>query len=165
MNLRNWATPLAGAVFTVMSITGVLMFFDLEQPQGKNLHKFLGWGLVLGVALHVFTNWNALKQHFTRWPMKVLAGVAVFLVAGGVMPLQPSERGPNPVRAVLGALSKTPLKELAPVARRDVTVIVADLKQAGYADASPESTADALAGDAREKRGQVLGIVFASATH
>jgi hypothetical protein len=163
MNLRNWATPLAGAAFSVMSVTGLLMFFDLEQPQGKNLHKFLGWALVIGVALHVFTNWNALKLHFTRLPMRVLGGVALFLVVGGVLPLSSGDRGPNPVRAVMGSLSKVPLKDLAPVARRDVASIVADLKQAGFTDASSESTPDALAGDAREKRGQVLGIVFAAA--
>ena len=158
MRLRDFATPLAGAVFVVMAATGLLMFFEQGTPLGHELHEWLGLAFVVGVALHVSTNWAPLKAHLGRWPGRVFAVVSALLLVVGVFPAK-NDRPPNPSRSITMAVSRTSLKELAPLTKRSVDELVQTLKSAGY-EATAESTPDSLVGEDREKRALVLGVLF-----
>lgn len=162
MKLRNLATPLSGATFLVMAATGVLMFFHLETPLGKELHEWLGWAMVAGVVLHLVTNWKALTLHLGRTPGRVLAvvGVATLLVA--VVPLSRGAGGGNPTAGVMQNVERAPLAVLAPIAKKDVTALVGELQQAGFTAATPDSTPASLGGEGREGRGRVLSVIFAA---
>ncbi len=158
MRLRDFATPLAGAVFVVMAATGLLMFFEKGTPLGKELHEWLGVAFVVGVVLHVSTNWAPLKAHLGRWPGRVLAVVGAALLVVAVFPAK-NDRPPNPSRGITLAVSRTSLKELAPLTRRSVDELVEALRSAGY-QATAESSPDSLVGEDREKRALVLGVLF-----
>lgn len=161
MRLRDFATPLAGAVFVVMAATGLLMFFELGTPLGHELHEWLGFAFVTGVVLHVSTNWAPLKAHLGRWPGRALAVVGAVLLVVAVFPAK-NDRPPNPSRSITMAVSRSSLKELAPLTKRSVDELVQALKSAGY-EATAESTPDSLVGEDREKRALVLGVLFPAA--
>ncbi|MFO0599871.1 MAG: DUF4405 domain-containing protein [Myxococcaceae bacterium] len=159
MKLKSFATPLAGAVFFIMAVTGLVMFFEAQTPAGKALHEYFGWLFVTGVVLHVTTNWASFKAHLGGWTFRGLLLVAVAMVVFTIVaPREPP--GGNPMRAVIGVVSKSAVKDLAVLAKRDANELVAELQKAGFAGATVDSTPDALAGEDREKRAQVLGVLF-----
>ena len=157
--LRTWATPLVGGFFLVMAATGLLMFFDLNTPLGHELHEWLGWAFVLGAAAHIAVNFGPLKNHLSRTPGRVMVLVGVVVIAAAVVPLE-KEAGPSPVRSVMMTMEKAPLKDLAVVAHRDVAELITALDQAGFPGATADSTAASLGGEERERRGQVLAVIF-----
>jgi hypothetical protein len=57
---REWAAPLAIGAFGLMSVTGLLMFFDLDTGFNNLAHEWLSWVMVTGVAAHAAVNWPAL---------------------------------------------------------------------------------------------------------
>ena len=78
LNLRNWATPITVGSFIISAISGVILFFHLNIGMMKPAHEWLSWFMILGVALHVFTNWHSFKQYFKK-PIP-LAVISVFVI-------------------------------------------------------------------------------------
>jgi hypothetical protein len=64
MNLRSWATPLVLGAVTLSSVTGLLLFFGVENGLSTAAHEWLGWALVGGAVAHAFTNRRALAVVF-----------------------------------------------------------------------------------------------------
>ena len=77
-NLRSWATPITIGSFVISAISGVILFFHLNIGLMKPAHEWLSWFMILGVAMHVFTNWRAFLQYFKK-PIP-LAVIGVFLL-------------------------------------------------------------------------------------
>jgi hypothetical protein len=42
----NWATPLTIGTFTLMAVTGMLMFFHADIGLNKTAHEWLGWVMI-----------------------------------------------------------------------------------------------------------------------
>lgn len=159
---RTWATPLAACVFLPMAVTGVMMFFHVGTPLGKEIHEWLGWGLVAGITLHVTTNWAAFKGHLKQTNTRIMAGVFALLLLASVLPIGGEENGKNGSQGAVSAISRVPLRELAPIAGRDVETIVNELHQAGFDKANADSSVEILGGKEREDRMRILGVVFPS---
>ena len=49
---RQWVTPLVAGSFLLMGVTGILMFFHWDSGLNKAAHEWLGWLMIIGVALH-----------------------------------------------------------------------------------------------------------------
>lgn len=62
---REWATPLTIGIFTLMAVTGILMFFHLDKGLNKTAHEWLGWLLVAGADSKV--KCNTLGFNESRW--------------------------------------------------------------------------------------------------
>ena len=63
---REWATPVTVGAFILMATTGILMFFHLDTGLNKEAHEWLGWVMIAGVALHVFSNWKPFTGHLRK---------------------------------------------------------------------------------------------------
>ena len=112
--LRRHATAATAAVFVVVGLSGVLMFFHLGEAQVKELHEWLGLGFVAFAALHVWRNGAAFARLVTRPATHVALGVAS-LAAAGFMLAADGDGGGNPMGRFVRLAEQAPLSALAPV--------------------------------------------------
>lgn len=160
---RRWATPAVMASFTFMAGTGVLMFFHWHSPLQKELHEWLGWGLVTAVVLHVLSNLAAFRRHFAGQRLAAVLLVAVVLVVAGTSFVRPPEGKGGSVSALaVQALAKAPLRTLAEVFGLSVGEARQALSAAGLDLPQDSSTLDAAAQGQRERVGKGLRALAAA---
>ena len=157
--LRKLVTPLTIGAFVLMATTGVLMFFHKDTGVNKLAHQWLSWLFLTAVVLHVAVNWLAFKRYFLSPKGLAVIGVMLAVLGASFYPWQGIKPEP-PARAVMKALGKTPLSELAPIAHATPDELVAKLRARGYAVTSADQTPADIAGDPK-KSDAVLGAVFA----
>jgi len=126
--IHQLATSLTTAIFLVVSITGVLMFFHLFGAYTEELHEILGLAFVGIALLHVFYNWKGMKRYFTKPLFKASFGIIgvislVFILS--------AEEGPNPKKQLIHAVIKAPLATSAPLFNQSETEVLKRLKDAG----------------------------------
>jgi hypothetical protein len=159
----SWATPLTIGAFTIMAVTGLLMFFHADSGLNKTAHEWLGWLMVAAVALHAVANWRMFKKYFVvgtagRVIMASCAAVllASFVSLGG----GPGGDMPPHIRA-LKAITAAPLSEVAGVAGKPAAQLLADLQQAGIRLESAEGSLDSVIAGNRELEGKAIRVLFA----
>lgn len=157
---REWATPLTAGVFVIMAVTGLLMFFHLDMGLNKAAHEWLGWAMVAAVAAHGVANWPALKRYLTssRRARQLLAVSA--LVLAGSFAFGGGEPDASPPVMTLQAIAAAPLKDVAPIARKPLAQLQAELTAAGLPATDGEQTLAALTGGDRGKMGRAVRVVF-----
>jgi hypothetical protein len=84
---RIWLSPLAGLSFSVIGVTGSLMFLHVRFPGMTLLHEFGGLLFVIVAVLHLRLNWRPLlsccRQRKGRIAICVgTAIMALFLLLG-----------------------------------------------------------------------------------
>lgn len=162
---REWATPLTIGAFALMAITGVLMFFHLDGELNKLAHEWLGWVMIIGVALHVAVNWVAFKRYFLASTKgRAVMAVSALVIAASFAPLPGGEEGgaPPPVMAMQAVL-KAPLTQVAPLTGKPAEVLLADLKQAGIALDNADQTLDSVLQGDRPRIGAAMRVMFGGA--
>jgi hypothetical protein len=160
---RHWATPVVMATFTLMAGTGVLMFFHWHSPLQKDVHEWLGWGMVAAVVLHLLSNLPAFKRHFSGQRLAVGLLVAAVLVLVGTALVRPAEgKGPSVSAVAVQALARAPLHTLAEVFGLPVPAARQALASAGLELADDQSTLEAAAHGSRERVGQGLRALQAA---
>ncbi|WP_428026775.1 DUF4405 domain-containing protein [Arcobacter sp.] len=105
---RTLATSLTTTIFLVIGISGIMMFFHFFSNEVKSLHEYLGLVFVGAVFLHVFYNFKAMKNYFTK---RVFIGTLLFTVilSGGFI-LQSSTEKDNPKGKIIQSVLKAPLE-------------------------------------------------------
>lgn len=120
-SVRTWATPLAIGAFTISTVTGVLIFFDIEMGLVEPVHKWLSWLLVSGVALHVVANWKAFAGYFSRKPALAVMSAAALVTVASLMPFfgegEEEESGKKSAIAAAKALEGASLETVALVVK------------------------------------------------
>lgn len=160
---RNWATPLVMACFTLMACTGVLMFFHWHSPLQKEVHEWLGWGLVTAVLVHVLSNLPAFKRHFTGQRRAALLLAVALAVVAGTSFVRPAEgKGPSVSGIAVQALSRAPLHTLADVFGLTVGEARQALAGAGLTVQDDNASIDAAAQGSRERVAQGLRALAAA---
>lgn len=173
--LREWATPLTIGVFVVSALTGLTMFFEADTGFGKLVHQWLGWVLVVAVALHVAVNFASFRRHLTkgsgRWlvmSLVVLAGATFF---EPTMPPPPDEPppeaeeetpAPDPVEQLTTAVLHAPLAEVAALADASPETLAAALRTAGFDVRDVAQSLSEIAGDDRDAQLRALSTAFAA---
>jgi len=157
---REWATPITVGAFLLSAVTGILMFFHGDTGLNKVAHEWLGWALVVGVGLHVVTNFQAFKRHLASARGQWLIGAFALVLALSFIPAGGGERGEPPFGAAMDALSAAPISTLAPLAGLTSDELIQRLAAAGYPASSPDTRISDLAGGKREAHFQLIGIVF-----
>ncbi len=136
---KVWVTPLTIAVFTVIGVSGLMLFFGFFEGQVKEMHEWLGVAFVLVALLHVAKNWRPFTLMLRLPAMKASVGAvalaATVFVVGATM--GGGERG-NPVRAVAQAVETAPLETAAAVFGLTRDEVLTRLHDAGI-DASAEA--------------------------
>lgn len=105
---KTLATSLTTFAFIVMGTTGVLMFFHLFDNQTKELHEILGLAFVAIVFFHVFFNWKAMKNYFSKKIFYISAGI-ISIVSLGFILNAPS--GPNVKRILINSVLENPIEK------------------------------------------------------
>lgn len=157
MKLRQFATPLTIGSFTLMAVTGLLLFFDIQLGLNVELHEWFSWAFLAGVVLHVTLNLPAFKRYFN--PSIGLAIIAVIVLILGVSLSIHSESN-DPLVLSLHAVSRAPLTKVAALADKPVAKIVGDLRAAGFAAAQDTATIEQLSGDDFDTGSKMIRIIF-----
>ncbi len=94
---REWATPLTIGAFALMAVTGLLMFFHLDNGLQKSVHEWLGWLLVAAVAVHAAANWLGFKRYFQRLGRgQAILAVCALALVGSFFIASPTAGGAPP---------------------------------------------------------------------
>lgn len=158
---REWVTPIAAGAFLLSAVTGVLIFFHVDNGLNKAAHEWLSWALLGAVVLHGVANWGGFKRHFGALRGQVLMGV--FALVLGLSFLGAGERGEPPFAPPIRALASAPLTTLAEVARMTPEQLRERLIQAGLEPASDQQSLSDLVGSDMRKQVHLLGTLLAAA--
>lgn len=158
--LRPWATPLTIGTFTLMAITGSLMFFHVQIGLIKTAHEWLSLGMVGAVGLHAIVNWPAFKRYFSQKPALGIIGLfAVLTIVALVFPTQGGARG-GADRQAVNLLLNLPITTLASLTNKSADNIQSQLTQQGFtitdANASLRQIAEASQRNPMEALGKTL---------
>ncbi|CAM3680430.1 hypothetical protein VA7868_04218 [Vibrio aerogenes CECT 7868] len=63
LRVRIWSTPLTIGSFILMSLSGILMFFDIVPGYISFVHEWFSWIFLLAVAGHLTMHFRPLKNH------------------------------------------------------------------------------------------------------
>lgn len=140
--LRRYATPITIGSFTLMAVTGLLMFFHLNSGLNKLAHEWIGLVMIAAVILHVVLNRRAFTLYFKR-PLAVTV-MAVFVAALSLsfVPLGGGKGGGRPDITSIQLLVQAPIEVLAPVLGTDAAGLIAALGGHGYDAFAGQSVAD-----------------------
>jgi hypothetical protein len=157
---RDWATPLVIGVFSLMAVTGILMFFELDSGLNKTAHQWLSWLMVTGVVLHVSLSWTGFKRYFAKGtPARPILALSALVIAASFVRLGGDSGSPPPFLAMQAVLN-APLSAVAPLSGRSADALLAELRAAGFALRDSGQSLGPLVGRDREREGKALGILF-----
>ena len=75
---RAFVTPYITLMFLLLSISGVLMYFQVLGEYTELIHELSALLFIVFSILHVVLNWTSLKIHFLKW--SILSTCIVVLV-------------------------------------------------------------------------------------
>lgn len=161
-SIKTWATPLAIGSFIISAVTGLLIFFDIEMGAVEPVHKWLGWLLVGGVALHLLANWKAFTGYFSRKPALVITGVAALVTVSSLLPVfgEKEEGGKHTVMAAAGALESSSLETVALVAKKTPEELAGLLSAKGISAVDKSMTLKEIAARNGKESRAVLALLF-----
>ena len=160
---REWATPLTIGAFALMAVTGLLMFFHLDNGLQKSVHEWLGWLLVAAVAVHAAANWLGFKRYFQRLGRgQAILAVCALALVGSFFIAAPTAGGAPPPVLALRAVAKAPLSTVALLANKPVEQVRSDLAAAGIQVADANASIESAVQGQREQLGRAMTAVFAA---
>ncbi len=158
--LRRWATPLTIGAFMLMSITGILMFFHINPGISKVAHEWLSWAMVIGVGLHLVTNWKMFARYFSqKAALGVIGFFAILTVASMLIPGGEERRGPPGAQAS-NVLMNAPLDKLAGITGNTLEGLQAKLQAQGLKLDATMVSLDAVAKQNQRNPVEVLNSVI-----
>jgi hypothetical protein len=158
MPLRGWATPLTIGSFLLMTVSGILMFFDVVPGYLTFAHEWFSWLFILGAGGHIVVNYRPLMFHLrSRWGRASVAAFTIALVAstysfGRIT--APQLKWP-----ISKALIQAPLSALAGITRTDPQALLTKLRKRGI-KATPDQNIQELATEHRLDGFHLLGLVM-----
>lgn len=141
---RKVVTPLTAALSLVIGISGVMLFFHVEDGLVKGVHEWLGMAFAVVMLIHLAMNWKAFKQHFKKPAAWVGTGVVTVISVAFIVSsmLQPNE---SPVRSIIHSIETTAVYDLAPVFKVSHLEISQKLDEAGVVIITGQETIQELA--------------------
>ena len=157
---RDWATPLTIATFTVIAVTGGLMFFHLDSGLNKVVHEWLSWLLGAGVVLHVIANLAGFRRYLSMPRARWAIGGGLLVLALSFVSLGSTSEPPFAVP--LKALAAAPVPVLAQVAGVNAAEMHVRLRDAGLTTSGDADSVQALVGtDLRRQVGVLRQVLSA----
>jgi uncharacterized integral membrane protein len=161
---RNWSTPLIIGTFLFIAVSGVLLFFHLEEGLVKEAHEWIGIAFIFGALVHIKINWVQFKRYFSlglpRAVMtSVLAGSLFFMLASG------HEEGGNPMVAAVKTLEKAPLTMVAQLQSRDADELHMLLEAKGFKVVDNNTSLSTIASDSGKSERELIALLFGQPRH
>jgi Na+/melibiose symporter-like transporter len=107
---KSLATSLTTFAFIVMGTTGVLMYFHILDNYTKELHEILGLAFVAIIFAHVFFNWKAMRNYFSKKIFYISAGIISAISLGFILN---APTGPDVKRILINSVLDNPIKKTA----------------------------------------------------
>lgn len=160
--LRQYATAIATGLFVVIALTGILLFFHLQERLVKSAHEWLGLVFVAAAVFHVVRNWSAFASLLTK--TRTLLIFLVVLIATGAFIVSaanaPGGRG-NPMARVVNAVERAPLSAVAPVLGQPTEQMIERLRSAGYTVSGSDESLSHIAAAKGAKLPELLRVIMA----
>lgn len=157
-SLRTWATPLTIGSFILMTVTGILMFFDVVPGYITFAHEWFSWIFVIGSSAHIAVNLrpfkNHLKSHWGRACVAVFSVIVVLSVFSWGRITMPQLKWP-----IAEALVNAPISALAQVKRTEPDALLRKLEKHGF-KGNPEQSLMDLAKEHETDASHLIGIIF-----
>ena len=144
-----------------MGVTGILMFFHWDTGLNKTVHEWLGWAMVVAVALHVMVNLQGFKNMLRTTLGKGILGLFTLILALSFFNLGGGEgNGGPPFKNSVNLLSNASITELSQISHIDEQILLTRLQQAGVNSATAQSSVKQLVGDDLGKQMQTLNSIL-----
>ena len=153
---KKYATTPAIALFVIVSVTGLFLFFHLGGISAKVIHEWLGIGFIVAGSLHVIANWKPFLKYFSG--IKGIAIGLLILIPTAFMLFSPTS-GSSPTNAVVEKVLKSPLTKVASFYEKNPQEIIKALESQGYKISSLESSLLNIARENGKSPIQTLGII------
>lgn len=159
-SLREWATPITIGAFAIMSVTGILQFFNFDTALNKTVHEWSGLVMIAGVAAHVAVNWGPFKRYIlASWLARAVIGAGLLALALSFVPFG-GGRGPSPGSMALRAVAKAPIVSVAPLTGRPASELLDDLAKAGITLPNSDASIASVVGGDRALQAKAMGVLF-----
>ena len=142
--LKKYSTPLTAATAIVVCVTGVMMFFHLYKGEVQAMHEWLGMGFVVAAILHLLRHRRPLAFMMKQSRTHILLVLTLIASLAFLYPSEGAQQG-SPIRPVLSAVMRAPVKDLAPVVGVTPAELSARFAGAGIAQVSETDTIESLA--------------------
>ncbi len=157
--LKAWATPLAIGAFTISTVTGLLIFFDIEMGMIEPVHKWVSWLLVGGVLFHVTANWKQFSGYFSKKPALAIIGTALVVTALSMLPQFGEQKKENPGKVVGQLLEASSLETVALVVKSTPGELVTKLAQNGIVVGDQSLSIKQIALNNKKSPRALLGVI------
>ncbi len=124
---KDTATSLTTVVFTVIGISGVMMFFHFFDNYVKEMHEILGLVFVVVVFFHVFFNWKSMKKYFSK-KVFLISSIIIFLVSLGFV--ANASTGKSSKGMIIKSVLSAPIEDSIKVLGLDMDMVELKLKNA-----------------------------------
>ena len=158
LNIRRWSTPLTIGAGIFVAITGLFMFFITENPV-KFAHELVGIGFSVAIVLHILSNWRPFKRYFSQRSAVSIIALA-WLIGISLVTTSVLLDGGEPEELIVNRIEQTPIVLLAPVVGMDVSELVEQLSNDGFAVDNPEMSIEQLAHRHEADTDDILLSVF-----
>lgn len=158
--LRRHSTAAAAALFGVVAVSGVLVFFHVGNALLMGMHEWLGLAFAAAAVLHVVRNGPAFAA-LVRRPRFLWTGAAVLAVAAGLMAAS-GPKGANPAVALIHAAERAPLAEVADVLGVPADRLMEALRGQGVAVDDPTASIAGLAAASGQDSRRLMAAAVAA---
>lgn len=142
--INKYATAITTALFLVVAVSGVAMFFHVGKDLVSEMHEWLALALLVPVAMHVYKNWPALMTYFRR--RTIVAPLALSLLAAGAfMGMATFSGGHSPIPRLIGALENAKLADVGRLLNVAPEVLEGAFKAEGFVVQSMEQRLSEIA--------------------
>lgn len=125
---RDLATSITTLIFLVIGTTGVMMYFHIFDKYTKDMHEILGLVFVGVVFLHIFFNFNSMKQYFKKKVFFIISIMTLFTV---VMFIINTPEQTNPKRVLIDSVLTSNIKKSFLLFVDDMGLAIIKLQEAG----------------------------------
>ena len=155
---RPWSTPLTIGAGIFVALTGLIMFFAVEDPF-KFAHELAGIAFSLAIALHVLSHWRSFWGYFRqRRALGIVAGAWV-LGAGLVTASAVLDMG-EPDALVVARIETAPLPAVAAVLGLDVEELAGRLTAGGFPVTDRNASIQGIAEEHAADTDDLLNLAF-----
>ena len=150
------ATSLTTALFLVIGISGVMMFFHFFDSNVKYLHEILGLAFIAAVLFHLFYNWKSMKSYFSKKTFFISLVLTAMISFGFIF--QSAQEGENPKRILINSVLTSPIEKSFSILNIEYANAIKKLKNKSIF-ISEESTIETIANENQISPFEIISII------
>ena len=116
-------------LFSIISVTGVLMFFKIESMKMNIAHSWLGILFILICIYHIIKNISSLKNYFKYISSSLIVLSIISLSIWFINPMK--EELISPKKEMINAIFTQPISTVAIFFKKDINKIILNMKNNG----------------------------------